>query len=157
IQFGLSTNPPSRVMMYQDHDGNIVHHFNIPGRHSRLTVSAEALVECAGSPPLPDRLGVNAWSQVDAVIASGEHWEMLNPSAFARPPERLKALASEVNISRDEDPMSLLRRLTADIAARFEYSPKSTRVDSPIDEALEVRKGVCQDFAHIMIALARLV
>ena len=32
VHFGLSTTPSSRVMMYQDHDGNIVHHFNIPGR-----------------------------------------------------------------------------------------------------------------------------
>ena len=32
IRFGLSTTPPSRVKMYQDHDGNIVHHFNIPGQ-----------------------------------------------------------------------------------------------------------------------------
>ena len=39
--------------------------------------------------------------------------------------------------------------------ARFEYSPKSTRVDSPIDEALETRKGVCQDFAHIFLSLIR--
>jgi transglutaminase-like putative cysteine protease len=157
IQFGLSTNPPSRVMMYQDHDGNIVHHFNIPGRHARLTVTAEALVECAASSALPDRLGVNAWPQLDAIVASGEHWEMLNPSTFAKPTERLTALAKELEVSRDDDPMALLRRLTTDIAARFEYSPKSTRVDSPIDDALEARKGVCQDFAHIMTALARQV
>ena len=39
--------------------------------------------------------------------------------------------------------------------ARFEYSPRSTRVDSPIDEALEARKGVCQDFAHIFLSLVR--
>ena len=39
----------------------------------------------------------------------------------------------------------------------FDYVPKSTRVDSPIDHALEVRQGVCQDFAHIMIALVRRV
>src|SRR5262249_17325712 len=38
---------------------------------------------------------------------------------------------------------------------KFEYSPRTTRVDSPIDEALEARRGVCQDFAHIMIALIR--
>jgi transglutaminase-like putative cysteine protease len=37
----------------------------------------------------------------------------------------------------------------------FEYSPQSTRVDSRIDEALEARRGVCQDFSHIFIALAR--
>jgi transglutaminase-like putative cysteine protease len=38
---------------------------------------------------------------------------------------------------------------------RFEYSPRSTRVDSPIDDALKTRRGVCQDFSHIFIALAR--
>ena len=53
LHFGLSTQPASRVMMYQDHDGNIVHHFNIPERHSRLTVTAEALVECGPPAELP--------------------------------------------------------------------------------------------------------
>ncbi|WP_255603911.1 transglutaminase family protein [Oscillochloris sp. ZM17-4] len=37
----------------------------------------------------------------------------------------------------------------------FAYAPQTTTVDSPIDEALAKRKGVCQDFAHIMIALVR--
>jgi transglutaminase-like putative cysteine protease len=37
----------------------------------------------------------------------------------------------------------------------FEYVPKSTRVDSPIDDALASRKGVCQDFAHVLISIAR--
>jgi transglutaminase-like putative cysteine protease len=39
----------------------------------------------------------------------------------------------------------------------FEYVPRSTRVDSPIDDAILSRKGVCQDFAHTMIALLRRV
>jgi len=38
VRFGLSTTPASRVRLYQDHDGNIIHHFNIPGRVSRLAV-----------------------------------------------------------------------------------------------------------------------
>ena len=37
----------------------------------------------------------------------------------------------------------------------FDYAPNSTEVDSPIDDALRIRQGVCQDFAHIMIALVR--
>ena len=37
----------------------------------------------------------------------------------------------------------------------FAYDSKSTQVDSPIDEALEKRSGVCQDFTHIMLALLR--
>jgi transglutaminase-like putative cysteine protease len=38
---------------------------------------------------------------------------------------------------------------------RFEYRPQSTSVDSPIDDALRSRQGVCQDFAHVMIGLVR--
>ena len=71
IRFGLSTAPTARVKMYPDHEGNIVHHFNIPGRHSRLTVTAEALVECIAMRPLPHRLGPAAWSRLDAMASSG--------------------------------------------------------------------------------------
>src|SRR6266704_3361152 len=66
IRFGLSTTPPSRVRMYQDPDGNIVHHFGIPGRHSRLTVTAEAFVESAPVPDPPESLGSGAWERMDA-------------------------------------------------------------------------------------------
>jgi len=48
-----------------------------------------------------------------------------------------------------------LRGLMTEMYVRFEYSPQATRVDSRIDEALQARRGVCQDFSHIFIALAR--
>jgi transglutaminase-like putative cysteine protease len=57
--------------------------------------------------------------------------------------------------NHDEDPLLLLRRLMRGMHARLEYRPRSTRVDSPIDEALAARCGVCQDFSHVFIALAR--
>ncbi len=155
IQFGLTTTPNSRVMVYQDHDGNIVHHFNIPGRHSRLTISAEALVECEPAPLIPYDLGPDGWDELDAITASGEFWELLEPSPFARRTELLDAFAKELGLTRKMDALGLLRRLTTEIYDRFEYSPMSTRVDSPIDEALQSKRGVCQDFAHIMIALVR--
>jgi len=137
IQFGLTTNPTARVMVYQDHDGNIVHHFNIPGRHSRLTLSAEALVECGPAPLTPYALEQDAWDELDAIAASGEFWEFLEPSPFVQPTPLLDALAKELSLSRTAtDPLALLRRLTTEIYDRFEYSPMSTRVDSPIDEAL---------------------
>jgi transglutaminase-like putative cysteine protease len=51
LHFSLTTAPAARVMVYQDHDGNAVHHFDIPVRHARLTLTAEALVEAL--PPRP--------------------------------------------------------------------------------------------------------
>jgi transglutaminase-like putative cysteine protease len=156
LQFALTTSPSSRVMVYRDHDGNTVHHFNIPARHARLALTAEGLVECSPpAQPLPDSLGPGAWAQLDAFAESGECWEYLAPSVFAQPTPLLDTFATEVGLVRGDDPLVLLRRLTEEIYTRLEYKPQTTRVDSPIEEALEGRSGVCQDFAHIFIALAR--
>ena len=155
IRFGLSTTPSSRVRVYQDADGNMVHHFGIPGRHSRLAVTAEAFVECAAPPDLPSTLGDGAWDALDHATAAGEFWDVLNPSPFAKRTPLLGALAEEMQLNRLADPVSTLRQIMADLYTRFEYRPKSTRVDSPIDDALSSRQGVCQDFSHIMIALVR--
>lgn len=155
LHFGLTTSPASRVLMHQDHDGNIVHHFNIPGRHSKLTLTADAMVECEAPPPLPHRLGPRAWQELDALAATGEHWEWLSPSAFARPTPRLETLAQELRLQRGNDPLVTVRGLMGEIYTRFAYNQSSTGVDSPIDDALEARAGVCQDFAHIYIALTR--
>ena len=48
-----------------------------------------------------------------------------------------------------------MRRLNYALFHAFHYAPSHTKVDSPIDDALKARVGVCQDLAHIMIALAR--
>jgi transglutaminase-like putative cysteine protease len=154
-RFGLSTTPSSRVRMYQDADGNIIHHFNIPGRHSRLTVTAEAFVECVAPAPLADTLGANAWDRMDAATAAGDFWGVMNASPFAKRTDLLDTLAGEIGLTRGADPLTTIVHLMSAIFTRFEYSPKSTRVDSPIDDALSTRKGVCQDFAHVMIALGR--
>ncbi|MGC4084752.1 MAG: transglutaminase family protein [Vicinamibacterales bacterium] len=155
IHFGLSTSPASRVLMYQDHDGNIVHHFNIPARHSRLTLKAEALVDVSPSVVVPETLGSHGWDRVDAMTAGGEHWDSLAPSTFAKPTPLLQELVHELKVTRGDDPLITLRALTAALFTTFAYTPKSTRVDSPIDDALRSRQGVCQDFAHIMIAVVR--
>lgn len=155
LQFALSTTPASRVRMYQDHDGNMVHHFNIPGRLSRLSVVADARVESSPVPAAPVALPVEAWDRLDAARESGAFWEMLNPSPFAQPTPRLLALAAELAVTREADPLTALRTINSRLFSTLTYSPRSTRVDSPIDDALQSRRGVCQDFTHIMIALVR--
>jgi len=80
---------------------------------------------------------------------------MLLPSQFAKPTELLEKLAAELNLKRSGEPVTLLRELNEALYDKFDYVPNSTNVDSPIDDALRTRQGVCQDFAHIMIALVR--
>jgi transglutaminase-like putative cysteine protease len=68
---------------------------------------------------------------------------------------RLEDLRKELKLERRDDPLSLLNEINTRIYEAFSYAPNTTRVDSPIDDALRTRQGVCQDFAHIMIALVR--
>ncbi len=155
LKFELHTQPRARILGYRDHLGNIVHHFDIPGKHSQLKITAESTVEIAAAPPLPESLDAGAWEAMDEINQSGAYWDYLAPSQYAFKTELLAELARELRVKRRGDPLSLLREINAAIYESFDYKPQSTSVDSPIDDALGMRVGVCQDYAHIMIALAR--
>jgi transglutaminase-like putative cysteine protease len=155
LDFQLYTSPRAHIMNYRGEFGNRVHHFDIPNSHNQLTITAQALVDVTPPSPLPEALTAQAWDELDALTQNGDYWDTLMPSRFANPSELLYELAHELDVRRRDDPLTVLRDLNSAIYRTFEYSPKTTRVDSPIDEALSLRKGVCQDLAHIMITLAR--
>jgi transglutaminase-like putative cysteine protease len=157
LSFQVSVDPRSHVNEYRDYLGNAVHHFNVPGKHTQLRIVAEALMEVSASPELPESLPSSAWDDLDNTVAQGDYWEMLVPSQFARPSPALDGLVREFRIERRDDPLTVVRDVKRAMSEWFEYAPKSTQVDSPIDHALETRRGVCQDFAHIAIALLRQV
>jgi transglutaminase-like putative cysteine protease len=155
LDFRLVTSPRARILDYRGEQGNKVHHFDVPNRHAQLTINAQSLVELTAPPEPPAALPVSAWEELDALTASDEYWDTLVPSHFASPTELLYELARELDVRRRDDPLTVLRNINTGLHASIDYSPKNTNVDSPIDDALRVRQGVCQDFAHIMITLVR--
>jgi transglutaminase-like putative cysteine protease len=155
LSFSLSVSPRCRVFSYRDHYGNNVQHFDIPGDHDQLVIVAESLVEQQIQTDVPAFLAPDAWGALDAMVAEGDYGEMLLPSTFAQPTPALLEMARELNAVRRDDPLMVVHELNKSIYEYFEYVPRSTRVDSPIDEAIASHKGVCQDFAHTMIALLR--
>ncbi len=155
LDFKLTVTPRARVSFFRDYLGNTVHGFDIPAQHSRMVITAEAQVEMRKFEPIPDALDSGAWEQLDRLINDNDYWDMLMPSFFAKPTTRLLALASDLKVERRGDPLSLLREVNTALYRALSYKPQTTDVDSSIDEALETRAGVCQDYAHIMIALVR--
>ncbi len=155
LSFTLSVSPRCRVFTYRDHLGNNVQHFDIPGDHSQLVIIAESVVEQQPLPEIPASLSPDAWEALDDLVRSGDYWEMLLPSAFAIPTPALLELAATLDVRRRDDPLMLVHEVNQRLFDYLEYVPRHTRVDSPIDEAILSRKGVCQDFAHTMIALLR--
>ncbi len=157
LSFQIVVEPQARVMAYEDFMGNRVHHFNTPGRHDQLLMMTDTMVACQRQAPLPSALTSRSWEALDNANLTIAFWDFLSPSHFAKPTRLLLEMVQEIGLERRMDPLTLLRWLNTAVYEYFAYVPQSTQVDSPIDEALTNRKGVCQDFAHIMIALVRQV
>jgi transglutaminase-like putative cysteine protease len=135
LTFHLSVSPRCRIFNFRDHLGNHVHHFDIPVQHEQLVIVAESLVEIQPTAEIPGALGPGSWEELDRLV--------------------LEALGDYFDLRRRDDPLSVLHKLNKQLYDYFDYKPKSTKADSPIDLALSTRAGVCQDFAHIMITLVR--
>jgi transglutaminase-like putative cysteine protease len=155
LRFDITTSQRAKVFAYRDHYGNAVHYFDVPGHHGRLDVTVESVVDVDPVPPLPKHFPAEAWQDIDALADTGLFLDWLLPSTFTTPTEALQQFALAIGLSRRDDPLTTLRSLNTMLYQQFAYEPKTTHVDSPIDEALRLRAGVCQDFSHIMAALVR--
>ena len=155
--FQLFISPQARVFSYQDHFGNLVHHFDVPGQHQQLTITADALVEVETPAPLPESLGSDAWDELDAIIDREDYWDMLMPSHFACTSPEVEALAKALEVVErgGREPLELLTTLNSKLYKYFSYVKRSTAVNSAVEEAIRSRQGVCQDFAHTMISIVR--
>jgi transglutaminase-like putative cysteine protease len=152
--FQIVTNPRAQLYAYTDYLGNAVYHFNVLREHSELRVETQSLIEMTDwarpSPPIV------AWTQYDASNLSAEHFDFLDDSKFAMMTPSLAAFMAARNLEKPfGDPASALQQLNRSIYEAFDYKVGVTEVDSPIDDALKAQSGVCQDFAHVMIAIAR--
>jgi len=155
LDYQLAVTPKAPIHQYRDFLGNNVHHFSLPAAHRQLQLAAESVVEMTGWTELPASLGTDGWKELDAAVEAGDYWEMLLPSHFAKPTALVEELMREIGAERRDDPLALLRDVNTRLSQVFDYVTGATEVDSPVDRALSLRRGVCQDFAHIMIAVLR--
>jgi transglutaminase-like putative cysteine protease len=154
--FQITTNPRAQLYAYTDYLGNAVYHFNVLRAHEELRIEAQAVVEIAGAQPLPPAADPLEWDRYNSYNLSDDQFDLLEPSAYAQVTPALAAFIAEHGLAKPKgDPLSALKALSATIHGAFAYSPGITDAQSPIDVALKEKRGVCQDFAHIMIAIAR--
>ena len=83
------------------------------------------------------------------------YWDYTRPSAPTGSSPALTSFVDLLDIRARGDPLESLLRLSDTLHRAFTYSPGSTSVISTIDHILETGQGVCQDYAHVMIAIAR--
>ena len=155
--FDLDIEPPSQVFSYADTWGNTVNHFDVPAPHRRLNIIANSRVETQVRALLPPGLGMEEWERLDSDFVRGDCWDFLRMHGLIAETPALHDFIAKHKLDelRRHDPLTAVKELAADLYRAFDYETGVTGADSPLDHALIEGRGVCQDFAHIMIAVCR--
>ena len=160
IAAALTVEPePAQLTVSEDYFGNVVHHLTIQEAHDQLLIESSTRVEVQRlSPPVEPGASVR-WEGVAAALASGEGKAISaqqfiydSPNVVTGPAIRDYARAS---FTPGRPVLEVAMEITERIFDEFEYQGGVSDVSTPVKRVLEMRKGVCQDFAHLAIAALR--
>ena len=150
--FELRTDPASNLREYTDFYGNAVHYFDIAEGHDRLMIEALSEVETtpnAARPPVPEvpNLAPGGEREMVAEFLAGSHYVPLEVEVWKEAKDALSGGRSDV--------WSDVRAICGHVFRRFAYKPRSTGVATLATDAIKLRSGVCQDFAHVALGMCR--
>lgn len=137
--------------------GNARTFFSLQGQHDELKVTARSKVSTSASPAV---LSDMSWEESRERMRyhRGASYDPATEFVFASPyvPRHEEFVAYAMPSFTAQRPLvEAARELMTRIHDDFEYEPRATDVGTPALEALRLRKGVCQDFAHVMLACLR--
>lgn len=147
--------PSVSVESYTDYFGNYVETISVPFRHNKLVVTSICDVV---THPFVDALSGLNLSLSEARYLYNPHrrelHDFLRPSHFIHFTQEIDRMARELLLPADNF-VEAIKRLNAYIFETFEYKPGVTDAGTTVTNFLKAKKGVCQDFAHLMISLLR--
>ncbi len=152
-RFDLSVSPEARVQTYIDRFANNVHHFAILPAHQSLSIRARSVVTTLrGSEPTLPVDATRARLAEDAHVA--RLYDFLHETEFVQFGPEVDAFYAEIGAAPEAIGPWCFEVCHA-INKGFRYDTAATSVQTKVAEVLGHRSGVCQDFAHVMIAVLR--
>ena len=151
--FLLKVLPSTRLSHYVDFYLNCVHFFEIPESHTSLSIESSSTVTTA-SRALPLDQATVPMSRLGECLAMEQCYDFLQPSKHVEIDPSAWRLAIDATMG-EHDAWQAAVKIMRFIHSQFEYKPEATTVNTPVAEVIEARKGVCQDFAHVMVAMCR--
>ena len=156
IEYTLETEPAATMLEYADYYGNHVHAFSIHPQHDALTIVARSLVETIPHQPTTSpSISFEEFLNDDQLRTQMEY-DFLASSPYVPFSDRMRRFFWIARPRRTDDVAAYVAQLVRFVRDQFSYEPGVTKVYSTADEILTVGAGVCQDFAHLTIALLRL-
>lgn len=154
LDWNLAVTPrPSTIISRKDYFGNDVSSFAVLEPHDRFTVTATSLIEVLTNPGTLQ--SSPSWEEARDIVADLiEENEFIWESPFVPWLETIEDYAKPV-FTPGRPLLEAATALMQKIHADFRYKPESTSIETPLAEVMASRKGVCQDFSHIMISALR--
>ncbi len=151
LQFELEVTPATALRNHLDYYGNTAHHFHLSTRHDTLRITSSALVSTY---PIPTPHTVPAGALPDL---RHRFFEYLAPTRRVPLNQDWLERFGAAPLNPGDEVTRYLHDLTTHLKARLTYRPNSTTVDTPLQDFAATQTGVCQDFAHAMLAICRSV
>lgn len=154
---GISVHPNAMLFAYEDFFGNRVHAFTVSEPHDALTVTVHSTVVTHEN----DAERLETWSPEHdwAYVLDDKNRqsmiEYLLPTSYTHPTATIVAYAHRWGAHREMGIEALVLDMVQHIYEDFVYDPQATHTQTTATELLSTKKGVCQDFTHLMIALCR--
>jgi transglutaminase-like putative cysteine protease len=153
-QHTIMVDPNVSLFSYNDFFGNRVHSFSVASPHGELVIQTHSIV-------VTDEQEIKR----DQELSLQQQLDLLRDDKFINQyAEYLmdtKYTAIDLNSVKQFTGVSTegieqqLKQASEAIYTHFEYDPYATHVKSTLVETLKMRRGVCQDFAHLMIAICK--
>jgi transglutaminase-like putative cysteine protease len=153
LGYKLRVTPPSPVTGYRDGFGNKVELFNLLSPHSEVVIRAATCVRMQRQ-IATEQLQTVPWTadlsrHVDAM-------EFLRPSPQVDFTQSVRNFAETVSVDNCESLLEVAEAIMRTVRDRLRYEKKVTAADTRVSESLKLGGGVCQDFSHLYLAVARL-
>ncbi|MBM4003516.1 MAG: transglutaminase family protein [Planctomycetes bacterium] len=150
--------PPSGCTTLTDYFGNTVTQFIFNQGYSTLSISAVNEVSLVAPQDASDP-GPN-WESLRSELAEHASAESLDAYEFCFESPRCRVAAEFAEYGKASlEPARPLRLVLVDLLDRihrdFRYDAQATTVTTPVEQVFRQRRGVCQDFAHLMISVLR--
>ena len=154
VSYRVVTHPAARVHTHRDYFGTRVDSFGVREPHVSLEVTAEASVETTPR----DLVSVSPRMAAVADPAfRDEHLEYLGPTSHTSWNGDVSDAATRIAGVTGDDVVSVVLALHRFVHTSLEYTPGATYIGVDVNEVLAEARGVCQDYAHLAVALCRCV
>lgn len=142
-----------------DYFGNTVHYTTVDKGHRQLQIRATSTVECEAR-QLPALDSTAAWESARVLPQAKPTADELSRFQFVFPSPHIPFLNDLGEYARQSftagrPVLEALADFNARVYHDFEYDPTATNVATPISEVFAMRRGVCQDLAHLMLGALR--